>query len=319
MTGRLAGDDEVATWRDDGWVLLDGLVGADEIDAAIAGPPVRVPDGREVPRRSGGAPPPGKQYGGAPARLPGDARARGRVPARAAPVGPRVPVLRQRRAQPAVRAPRDRRLRRARARDAPTSASTRPGLRRSTRATPTTNSPCTPTATTRSCPPPRPPWWHVETFLYLSDVDDGTAPTHLVSRADAAGRSAERRSSCRTTTPSCTRASTARPACAAHCSRTATTCSTAASTSLRPGSHAVPVERQLQGRGPSTGSATTRCSRTRRTRRGCSSSRSRRRASSSCSASRRRATRCGPTSLLDATTEKYPRLDVEPWRRALRR
>ena len=39
--------------------------------------------------------------------------------------------------------------------------------------------------------PPRmePPWWHVETFLYLSDVDDGTAPTHLVSRRDSAGSS----------------------------------------------------------------------------------------------------------------------------------
>ena len=30
-------------------------------------------------------------------------------------------------------------------------------------------------------PRPEPPWWHVEGFLYLSDVDDGTAPTHLVS------------------------------------------------------------------------------------------------------------------------------------------
>jgi hypothetical protein len=33
-------------------------------------------------------------------------------------------------------------------------------------------------------PPPGsgPPWWHLETFLYLSDVDDDTAPTHFVSR-----------------------------------------------------------------------------------------------------------------------------------------
>ncbi len=29
---------------------------------------------------------------------------------------------------------------------------------------------------------------HVEAFLYLSDVDAGTAPTHLVSRRDSAGR-----------------------------------------------------------------------------------------------------------------------------------
>lgn len=33
-----------------------------------------------------------------------------------------------------------------------------------------------------------PPWWNLETFLYLSDVDEGTAPTHLVTRRDAAGR-----------------------------------------------------------------------------------------------------------------------------------
>jgi hypothetical protein len=35
---------------------------------------------------------------------------------------------------------------------------------------------------------PGPPWWHLETFLYLSDVDEGTAPTHLVSVRDSAGR-----------------------------------------------------------------------------------------------------------------------------------
>jgi hypothetical protein len=35
MDGRLARDDEVTTWRDDGWVVLDGLVGAETIDAAL--------------------------------------------------------------------------------------------------------------------------------------------------------------------------------------------------------------------------------------------------------------------------------------------
>ena len=34
--GRLASDDEVAAWRQDGWVLLEDLVAADEIDAAAA-------------------------------------------------------------------------------------------------------------------------------------------------------------------------------------------------------------------------------------------------------------------------------------------
>ena len=33
------------------------------------------------------------------------------------------------------------------------------------------------------------PWWHLEAFLYLSDVDEGSAPTHLVSVLDSVGRS----------------------------------------------------------------------------------------------------------------------------------
>ena len=33
VTSRLATDAEVATWRDEGWVLLEGLVGTEEIDA----------------------------------------------------------------------------------------------------------------------------------------------------------------------------------------------------------------------------------------------------------------------------------------------
>ena len=33
MSSRLATDAEVATWRDEGWVLLEGLVGTEEIDA----------------------------------------------------------------------------------------------------------------------------------------------------------------------------------------------------------------------------------------------------------------------------------------------
>jgi len=34
--GRRASDAEVTTWRDEGWVLLNGLVGTDEVDAATA-------------------------------------------------------------------------------------------------------------------------------------------------------------------------------------------------------------------------------------------------------------------------------------------
>jgi len=35
MGSRVATDAEIATWREDGWVLLEGLVGTDEIDAAV--------------------------------------------------------------------------------------------------------------------------------------------------------------------------------------------------------------------------------------------------------------------------------------------
>ena len=35
MTGRLATDEEIKTWHEDGWVLLDGLVATDVIDAAL--------------------------------------------------------------------------------------------------------------------------------------------------------------------------------------------------------------------------------------------------------------------------------------------
>ena len=35
MSGsRVASDGELATWRDEGWVLLEGLIGTEEIDAA---------------------------------------------------------------------------------------------------------------------------------------------------------------------------------------------------------------------------------------------------------------------------------------------
>jgi len=36
MDARRASDDEVATWHDDGWVLVEGLVPTADIDAALA-------------------------------------------------------------------------------------------------------------------------------------------------------------------------------------------------------------------------------------------------------------------------------------------
>ena len=109
MTGRLARDDEVAAWQRDGWVLLDGLVGTDVIDAAVeelwrvfptaGGVPRRPRRGdREVARSTGGT-----------ARRVRLARDRPRLPARATPVARRVPLSRAA-PQPLVRAARGRRL-----------------------------------------------------------------------------------------------------------------------------------------------------------------------------------------------------------------
>ena len=145
-----------------------------------------------------------------------------------------------------------------------------------------------------SCLPPRmePPWWHVESFLYLSDVDEGTAPTHLVRRGDAVGRSTNR-----IFMPDDDPELYAAERAAVGVPRFAARVPARRVPSRRrpdaPGRPPLPVERQLQGRGHRLDRLPHACSRTRRIRRGCSSSRRRRRASSSCSGSRRPVIRCG--------------------------
>jgi hypothetical protein len=47
MAQRRAGDEQVASWRDDGWVLLDGLIDTATIDAAIAELPAIFPTADE--------------------------------------------------------------------------------------------------------------------------------------------------------------------------------------------------------------------------------------------------------------------------------
>ena len=49
MGSRLATDAEVETWRDDGWVLIEGLVSTDEIDATAGDLNRIVPDQRGIP------------------------------------------------------------------------------------------------------------------------------------------------------------------------------------------------------------------------------------------------------------------------------
>ena len=48
MNSRLATDAEIKTWREDGWVLLEGLVGTDEIDALADDLHAIFPSGEEL-------------------------------------------------------------------------------------------------------------------------------------------------------------------------------------------------------------------------------------------------------------------------------
>ena len=215
----------------------------------------------------------------------------------AALLAARVPLRRVGRAEPALRAPGDRRLRRARAqlrrrahlpdrRDA-----------RSTRASRTTSSRCTPTATIRGClRRRRAPWLHLQAFVYLNDVDDGNAATHIVSRGDERGHKL---------TEPLVLPNWDRELYAVEQSAPGVRGSVLAYGSnvfhrgvdLRRARHrALHAQRVLQAAPGTTGSASTRHSRSRRRRAGLRSPRAPRRASSRCSGFRCPAIRSGPTS-----------------------
>jgi len=188
MSGRAARDDEVEAWQRDGWVLLDGLVGTDVIDAAVE-ELWRVfprpeeyhadPDG-ETEKWLGRPAAPRDEFvwpESGPGFRPEQHRWRAEFPF----PGPHLNRLC---VQPAVV-------------DFMTRALQSTDLRLyqaqcTAKYSGTTNFE-QPMHTDRnhSWLPPRmePPWWHVESFLYLSDVDAGTAPTHLVALADSTGRS----------------------------------------------------------------------------------------------------------------------------------
>jgi hypothetical protein len=188
MAGRLARDDEVTAWHEDGWVLVDGLVGADEIDVA-AGDLVRVfpspeqyhldPVGETM--KWLGQPPIATPSYTWPPNGPGFRPEQHRW-AREFPF-PGSGALNRLCVHPAIVDFVERALETTDLRlyQAQTSA----------KYTGITNYE-QPMHTDRnhSWLPARAerPWWHVETFLYLSDVDEATAPTHLVRVADSVGR-----------------------------------------------------------------------------------------------------------------------------------
>ncbi len=188
MSARLARDDEVAQWREHGWVVLEGLVGTDEIDAAAKDLTEMFPtpeqyhaDPTGETERWIGRPPPAKQLFEWPPDGPGfrpeQHRWHAEFPFPGSGAMNRLcvhPSL----ADFARRAlgVDDVRLYQ---------------LTASAKYTGYVNYE-QPMHTDRnhSWLPPllEEPWWHVEGFLYLSDVTETTAPTHLVSRRDSEGR-----------------------------------------------------------------------------------------------------------------------------------
>ena len=187
MSTRRARDDEVAAWQDDGWVLLEGLIATDEIDAAAADlvemyptPDAFHADPEGVTERWKGRPPASRDPFVWPPDGPGFRPEQHRwnyeFP------WPGSGALNRLCVHPSIVDFAERALQTTDLRlyQAHTSA----------KYTGVTNYE-QPMHTDRnhSWIPPRsePPWWHVETFLYLSDVHEGVAPTHLVSLRDSTG------------------------------------------------------------------------------------------------------------------------------------
>ena len=189
MTGRLARDDEVEAWWDDGWVLLDGLVGTKEIDAAredlwtVFPPPERfhddppryIPPGKETEQLRRGYPPM-PEHG--PAFRPEQHRWGREFPFMGSGALNRLYV------QPSIVDFVERALQTTDVRlyQAQVSARYTGDADYEQPMHTDRNHSFLPAN-------PGPPWWHVEMFLYLSDVEEDCAPTHVVSRRDSAGRS----------------------------------------------------------------------------------------------------------------------------------
>ena len=185
---RLARDDEVTTWQEHGWIVLDGLIGADEIEAAAAGLPSMFPTAEDYHADPAGTVERWKGRPGVPAEgyvwpddgpgfRPEQHRWRREFPFAGSGLLNRMcthPSI----VDFAERALGTEEIRLYQA-----------GI--SAKYTGETNYE-QPMHTDRnhSWLPPvgRAPWWHLETFLYLSDVDEASAPTHLVSLQDSVGR-----------------------------------------------------------------------------------------------------------------------------------
>lgn len=189
MNGRIARDEEVAAWKEDGWILLEGLVATDDIDAAAADLRYCFPDPEKFHADPEGNWPPGRSNAvlnrgypempkTGPAFRPEQHRFAKEFPYYGSGALSRLCV------HPSIVDFMERALENTDLRVYQNQVSAKYAGDANFEQ---------PMHTDRnhSFLPPRmePPWWHVESFLYLSDVDEGTAPTSLVRRRDSVGRS----------------------------------------------------------------------------------------------------------------------------------
>jgi hypothetical protein len=188
VDSRRATDDEIETWRRDGWVLVEGLVGAEVIDEAAADlehafPTAAAyhadPDG-ETRRRLGLPPPPRgfawPEHG--PGFRPEQHRWRAEFPF------PGSGTLNRLCVHPAIVDFMERALATPDIRLYQVGISAKyTGLVDYEQPMHTDRNHSWLPITGDAGP------WHVESFLYLSDVDSDHAPTHLVAHGDSTGRS----------------------------------------------------------------------------------------------------------------------------------
>ncbi|HEY7439018.1 MAG TPA: hypothetical protein VIC35_06435 [Acidimicrobiia bacterium] len=188
MPTRLATEEEIDTWHREGWVLIEGLVDTEEIDEAAADLRKIFPSSEEyhadpdaARTRWIGQPPPLRDVFVWPDEGPGfrpeQHRWRGEFPF------PGSGALNRMTVHPSIVDTAERLLRTTELRIYQTGVGAK--------YTGETNYE-QPMHTDRnhSWLPPRmeEPWWHLESFLYLCDVTPGLAPTHLVNLSDAGDR-----------------------------------------------------------------------------------------------------------------------------------
>jgi hypothetical protein len=187
MGSRLAADAEVAAWRTDGWVLLEGLVGTDEIDAAAEDVRAVFPSAEEyhadpegVTERRKGRPLEPKEDYEWPAHGPGFRPAQQRwmatFPYGASGTLDRLCV------HPSIVDFAERALETTDIRLYQAHLNAKySGLTNYEQPMHTDRNHSWLPAIGRA------PWWNLEGFLYLSDVTDDANPTRMVSLSDSAG------------------------------------------------------------------------------------------------------------------------------------